>query len=99
MQTNCDVTLMFRREKMNSTQFDRILSAQFKRVATTQLSVSDNTVYSSVERILRLIFNGGGFFLASGEDLDRMFDHSFPACAFFFFFKVEISSRTLIPLF
>ena len=26
-------------------------------------------------------------------------DQSFPACAFFFFFKVEISSRTLIPLY
>ena len=43
----------------------------------------------------------GGFFLAC-EDLGRMFDHSFPACASFFyvyFFEVEISSRTLIPLF
>ena len=38
---------------------------------------------------------GGGFFL-SCEDLGRMFDHSFPACAFFF--KVEISSLTLISL-
>ena len=29
-----------------------------------------------------------------------MFDNSFPVCAFFFFFfKVEISSGTLIPLF
>ena len=29
-----------------------------------------------------------------------MFDHSFPACTFLFcFFEVEISSRTLIPLF
>ena len=29
-----------------------------------------------------------------------MFNNSFPVCAFFFFFfKVEISSRTLIPLF
>ena len=30
-----------------------------------------------------------------------MLENSFPACAFFFFFflKVEISSRTLIPLF
>ena len=37
---------------------------------------------------------GGGFFLAC-EDLGRMFDHSPPAL----FFKVEISSRTLIPLF
>ena len=42
---------------------------------------------------------GGGFFLAC-EDLGRMFDNSFPACAFFFLFpKVEISSRTLFPLF
>ena len=39
---------------------------------------------------------GGGFFLAC-EDFGRMFDNSFPACAFFF--KVEINSRTLIPLF
>ena len=28
-----------------------------------------------------------------------MFDHRFPACAFFFFFFEEIISRTLIPLF
>ena len=41
----------------------------------------------------------GGFFLAC-EDFGRMFDHSFPACAFFFFFfAVEISKRTLILLF
>ena len=37
----------------------------------------------------------GGFFLAR-EDFGRTFDHSFPACTFFFFL-VEISSRTLIP--
>ena len=44
--------------------------------------------------------HGGGFFLAC-KDFGRMFDHSFPACAFFFynFFYVEICSRTLIPLF
>ena len=41
-----------------------------------------------------------GFVLAYG-DFGRMFDNSFPACAFFFlsFFQVEISSLTLIPLF
>ena len=34
------------------------------------------------------------------EDFWRMFNHPFPACIFFFFFfKVEISSHTLIPLF
>ena len=38
-----------------------------------------------------------GFFLAC-DDFGRMFDYSLPACAFFFFFEVEISSRTLIPL-
>ena len=42
---------------------------------------------------------GGGIFLAC-EDFLRMFDNSFPACAFFLvLFKVEISSRKLIPLF
>ena len=41
--------------------------------------------------------SGGGFFLAC-EDLGRMFDHSFSACAFFFFL-VEGNSRTLITLF
>ena len=42
----------------------------------------------------------GGFFLAR-NDFGRMLDHSLPACAYFFFyyFKIEISSRTLIPLF
>ena len=43
---------------------------------------------------------GGGSFLTC-EDLGRMFDHSFPTCAFFlsFFFEVEISLCTLISLF
>ena len=41
---------------------------------------------------------GGGFSLAC-EDFGRMFDHSFLACFLFFFFKEEISSRTLIPVF
>ena len=42
---------------------------------------------------------GGGFFFAC-EDLERMFNNSFPACAFsFLFFKVEISLQTLIPFF
>ena len=42
--------------------------------------------------------DGGGFFLAC-ENFGRMFDNSFPACAFFFFFfKVEIRSHALIPL-
>ena len=45
-----------------------------------------------------IMVGGGGFFLAC-KDFGRMFDNSFPACAFFFFFKVEISSRELIPLF
>ena len=34
----------------------------------------------------------------ASKDFGRMFDNSFPACAFFFF-SVEISLRTLIPLF
>ena len=40
------------------------------------------------------------FFLVC-EDLGRMFDSSFPTCTFLvlFLFLVEISSRTLIPLF
>ena len=41
-------------------------------------------------------FRNAGFFLAC-EDFRRMFDHSFPTCAFFFF-KVEISLYTLISL-
>ena len=41
---------------------------------------------------------GGNFFLAC-QDLGRMFNNSFPTCTFFFFFKVEISSHTLISLF
>ena len=43
-----------------------------------------------------LLLSGGGFFLAC-KDFGRMLDNSFPP-AFFFFFKVEISSGTLIPL-
>ena len=44
---------------------------------------------------------GGGFFLAC-QDFRRMFDNSFPTCAcffFVFFFKAEIRSRKLVPLF
>ena len=41
----------------------------------------------------------GDFFLTC-EDFGRMFNNSFPACVFWgFFFKVEISLHTLIPLF
>ena len=42
--------------------------------------------------------DGGGFCLAC-EDFGRMFDHSFPACSLLFYFKVEISSCTLILFF
>ena len=47
---------------------------------------------------------GGGFFLAC-EDFRRLFDYSVPVCPVFilliylFIFEVEISSRTLSPLF
>ena len=43
---------------------------------------------------------GDGFFLTC-KDFGIMFDNSFPACPFFlfYFFKVEISSSKLIPLF
>ena len=43
---------------------------------------------------------GGGFFLAC-ENLERTFDHSWTACAFFSFsfFEVEVSLRTIIPHF
>ena len=48
-----------------------------------------------------LVYGGGGGFFLACEDFGRMFDNSFPACAvfLFFFYEVEISSRTLIPLF
>ena len=42
------------------------------------------------------LFSCGGFFLVC-KNLGGMFSNSFPACTFFF--KVEISLRTLIPLF
>ena len=49
-------------------------------------------------RLKWTITSVGGFFLTF-KDFGRMFNHLFPACAFFFFFKAEISSRSLIPLF
>ena len=49
--------------------------------------------------LLLLSCNGGGGFFLDCEDFGRMFDHSFPACAFLFlFFKVENRLRTLISL-
>ena len=48
---------------------------------------------------LKSLRSGGGSFFTSA-DFGRMFYHSFPACAFFFFFfEVEISSHTFIPFF
>ena len=44
---------------------------------------------------------GGGFFYAC-EDFGRMFDHSFPACTFFFVLFLKWRSAhalVLIPLF
>ena len=43
-------------------------------------------------------FEIGAFFFAC-EDFGRMSEYTFPACAFFFFFLVECSLRTLTPLF
>ena len=52
--------------------------------------------------LLLLLLLVVAFFLAC-ENFGKMFDQPFPAYAFlsffFFFFKVEISSRPLIPLF
>ena len=59
---------------------------------TVHLTASGQVVISSSDQC-----DGGGSFLAC-EQLGRIFDHSFPACAFFFFFEVKISSRTLIPV-
>ena len=67
-------------------------------VAVT-VSQSDFQCYvHCTARILGLIRTQscGGFTLAS-EDLGRMFNHSFLVCTFFFF-KLEISLCTLIPL-
>ena len=47
--------------------------------------------------IIIIVIIIAGFFLTC-EDFGRMFDSSFPACAYFFL-TVEISLRTLIPLF
>ena len=49
----------------------------------------------SIDQAMSVGTKCGGFFLAC-EDFGRMFDSSFPTCAFF---KVEISLCTLIPLF
>ena len=82
-----------------------------RRKTCKQRSVCDYPVQTVLSRFtLKAVFTipvptycgggggggGSGFFLAC-EDLGRMFDHSAPACAFFFFL-VDISSRTLIPL-
>ena len=45
-----------------------------------------------------LLAFGDGFFLAC-EDFGRLFEIQSPPAFFFFFFEVEISLRTLIPLF
>ena len=42
--------------------------------------------YTTTSYQLRKAFLGGDGLLLAYEDLGRMFDHSFPACPFFFFF-------------
>ena len=45
-------------------------------------------------------YDDDAFFVPVCEEFGKMFDHSFPACAFLFcFVKLEVSLRTLIPLF
>ena len=58
-----------------------------------RLKSTQNTVKS---KCIEVVFSGG-FFLAC-DNFGRIFGHSFPAFAFFFF-KVEISSRIPISLF
>ena len=57
----------------------------------TSVQYNQQTLYQSRS-------GGSGFFLAC-EEFGRMISHSFTACAFVVFFKVEIRSRTLIPFF
>ena len=62
----------------------------------TQIWREKNTKSTSAAFLVVVLVVGGFVF----EDLGRMFNNSFPTWAFFFFFfKVGISSRALIPLF
>ena len=78
---------------MGNTGIVNVSTVVGSRVTKT---MSENT---TVEKLTTASTTGGGggFFLAC-KDFGRMFDHSFTACAFYFF-EVEISSRTLIRLF
>ena len=49
--------------------------------------------------LIELVTVCGGSFFAC-EDFESSFDHSFPACTFFLlFFKVDVTSHKLIPIF
>ena len=66
-----------------------------KRILRVNKVLATETCHNFIRSQVRCL-RSGGFFLAC-EDLGRMFDHSFPARAFFVP-EVEISSRTLISL-
>ena len=101
------INLNFIREKTNSVYNEKGQNCQFGHVQgvngkqltviISKYSISDASPVHTWSH-LPLVALCGGFFLAC-EDLGRMFDHSFPPQHFFFFLEVEISSRTLIPLF
>ena len=78
-------------------------SSESTAVAVSSHSTDDPIYFGARVFASEWLAYGCGFFLAC-EDFGKMFEHLFPACGFFLvcfvcFFEVEISSRTLIPIF
>ena len=74
------------------------LCSKHRRYGTLATKVYAEYSANSVQNLWSLSIGDGFFLLAM--IFGRMFDHSYPACAFFSLscFEVEINSRTLIPL-
>ena len=67
---------------------DKLIDAGFIYLCTKQI------IATALSEAFQIISCSDDLFLGC-KDFGRMFDHSFPACAFFFF-KVKISLHTLI---
>ena len=80
---------------MARTDSSRAVFAQFFLNATVYKRRSAGKKADSNNRA---VVGAGGLSLAC-EDFGRILSNPFPAWTFFFFFLVEISSRTLIPFF
>ena len=92
-----DIELSGTRLLKMQSDFENQVTAADAMAAENQARVAELKV--GIITCVNRKWSGRGSFFPACQDLERMYNHSFPACTFFLAFKVEISLRTLIPLF